>query len=207
MRASRGGASARGVALAILACSLVAAATPKPILAQSVGFVATTQANARRQGEFVVGAIKWMCDGTRCTTATMPSATAVPLTICQALAREIGSIGTFGAANFPMSSKDLQQCNLVVPAAAAAIRLTMPDPVRKPPGGKASRSFPVSIRTEDLSVTGTGRLALRSPFTPKSIRTEGLTVTGTGMLTTRVRFTPKNIRTEVLTVTGTGVSH
>ena len=33
---------------------------------------------------------------------------------------------------------------------------------------------------EGMTVTGTGRLAARLPFTPQSIRTEGLTVTGTG---------------------------
>lgn len=40
----------------------------------------------------------------------------------------------------------------------------------------------MSIRTDGLTVTGTGQITVVLPFTPKSIRTEGLSVTGTGVV-------------------------
>jgi hypothetical protein len=125
--------------------------------------------------------------------------------MCQSLAREVGPIAGFAGGKSTLSSAELQQCNTVLSALAAATRLTMPDPAAKPPAATPPRSYPVRIRTEALNVTGTGKLATWLPFTPKSIVTSALTVTGTGMLATRLPFTPRSIRTELLTVTGTGV--
>jgi hypothetical protein len=48
----------------------------------------------------------------------------------------------------------------------------------------------VSIRTGGLTVTGTGGLAIFSPFPLKIIRTEGLAVTGIGRLVAGLPFTP-----------------
>ncbi len=180
---------------------------------QSAVSVATTQANARRQGAVTVGGINWDCRGANCKTATVPAAVAAPVEVCKALAREVGAMVSFEAANRKLSTGELQQCNSAATSAAAsgaAVPLTKsvfgaPPPPPPASSAPAARSYPVSLRTADLTVTGTGRLAERAPFTPKSARTAELTVTGTGRLAERLPFTPKSIRTAELTVTGTGV--
>jgi hypothetical protein len=180
---------------------------------QSAVSVATTQASARRQGAVTVGGINWDCRGASCKAATAPAAVAAPVEVCKALAREVGAMVSFEAASRKLSSGELQQCNSAITATAAssaAVPLTksvfgaLPAP---PPASSApaARTYPVSLRTADLTVTGVGRLAERAPFTPKSARTAELTVTGIGRLTDRLPFTPKSIRTAELTVTGTGV--
>ncbi len=72
------------------------------------------------------------------------------------------------------------------------------------PSAPGSRSYPVSIRTEAMAVTGTGRLIDRLAYTRKDIRTEAMTVTGTGRVTVNLPFTPKSVRTDGMAVTGTG---
>ena len=59
-------------------------------------------------------------------------------------------------------------------------------------------------RTPILTVTATGALAPRPPFTPIRGRTRNLTVIGTGALAPHAPFTPISVRTDTLTVTGTG---
>ena len=198
---------ARCAAPLVAVLSIMAAGAPGSVLAQPVVSVATTVISARRQGKVVVADISWACSGTRCTTSTPPTAVAATLSVCQGLAREVGPIGSFVVANRSLTGSELKECNSVIPATAAAapIRLTMPDPAPKPPAAAASRSYPVGVRTEVLTATGTGRLTDRLPFTPKNVRTDVLAATGTGTLATRLPFTPKSIRTEPLTVTGTGV--
>ena len=264
-----------------------AADTKKPSAVQPVSAVADTQAGARRQGAVNVGGIIWACSGTHCSASPMPSAVAAPVMVCQGLAREVGAIRNFTAANRPLNGNELQQCNSVVPAAAAmpgmkppagfaptpapvtgfaapsplapgptkkpsaipqtpaksgggfgpqvATTPTTPDAEKKPSGAKGtaqasaqgdgkaapppqppspagtaapsapgSRSYPVGIRTEGMTVTGTGRLMDRMAYTRKDIRTDAMTVTGTGHVTVNLPFTPKNIRTDGMTVTGTG---
>lgn len=68
----------------------------------------------------------------------------------------------------------------------------------------APRSYPLALRVERFTVTGTGRLAERPPFKPQVVRVEPMLVTGTGRLSERPPFTPKSVRTEAFTVTGTG---
>ena len=77
-------------------------------------------------------------------------------------------------------------------------------PPASTPAPSTGASGPVSIRTVELTATGTGFLAARLPFTPLRIRTMGLQVTGTGALAARLPFSPVTIRTMSLSVTGTG---
>ena len=49
--------------------------------------------------------------------------------MCQGLAREVGAIRSFTLANRPLNGNELQQCNSVIPAVAAAM------PGRKTPQG------------------------------------------------------------------------
>lgn len=202
MRTPRSRAAPWCLAL-LLALSFLIAAMPTPALAQSFGFAATTQATARRQGVVVVGGISWSCTGSLCTTAATPSATLTMAAACQSLARDVGPIASFAVAKTVLNSTELQQCNTVLSPLAAGVRLTMPAPATPP--AAAPRRYPVSIRTANLTATGTGRLATFLPFVARSIRTEVLTVTGTGRLATILPFATKSIRTDVLTVTGTGV--
>lgn len=110
----------------------------------------------------------------------------------------------------PMPGKTFSlQAPLTPPATKPATTpKPQPDNAQKPPpaatpasAAPGPRSYPVSIRTEGMTVTGTG--PADRPFTPKRIPTEGMTVTGTGSLADRP-FTLKSISTEGMTVTGTG---
>lgn len=197
----------RFAALSVSVGSAAAVAAPGPAGAQSVVSVATTQAVATRQGKVVAGGVDWVCTGKSCRTSTPPAAVAAVVAVCQGLAREVGAIGSFAVANRALSSSELVQCNGAVPVAAAATAVI---PLSKSVIGSASktpapRSYPVNLRTDVLTVTGTGRLTALLAFTPKRVRTAELTVIGIGRLTDRLPFTPKSIRTAELTVTGTGV--
>ena len=180
---------------------------------QSVVSEATTLASARRQGAVTVGGINWDCRGANCKAATVPAAVAAPVEACKALAREVGAMLQFAAANRKLSTGELEQCNSVISAtaaSAAAVPVTKsvfgaPPPPPPASSPAAARTYPVSVRTADLAVTGTGKLRELPPFTPRNVRTDGLAVTGTGRLISRPPFTPKSIRTDALTLTGTGV--
>lgn len=77
-------------------------------------------------------------------------------------------------------------------------------PPASTPAPSASPSGPVTIRTAELTATGTGVLAARLPFSPLRIRTASLRATGTGALAASLPFSPITIRTMSLSVTGTG---
>lgn len=203
MRFSKSAVAISSSLLAVLLISIDAHAAavigPKlTIQPQPVSVVAYTQTGSRRQGTVNVNGVNWVCSGTNCSALTPPAVASSPVALCQWLAREIGAMRVFTVANRLLNVNELNQCNSVVPAAAT---MTQKAPSNVP----GSRSYPVNIRTEVLSLTGTGRQMERPPFAPKNIRTEELTVVGTGNQTARLPFTPINIRTEALTVTGTGV--
>ncbi len=181
------------------------AGSPGATSVQTVVSVATTLTSARQQGTVTVSGINWDCRGASCKTSTAPAAVASPVAVCQGLAREVGPMGSFEVASRKLSSIELQQCNSVLPAVLPAGKVKTPDPAAKSPAARAPRSYPVNLRTAELTVTGTGRLAALLPFTGKVVRTAELTVTGMGRLTALLPFTPKVIRTAELTVTGTGV--
>ena len=75
-------------------------------------------------------------------------------------------------------------------------------PSASTPAPSTGVSVPVSIRTADLTATGTGSLTLSS-FAPTTVHTKSLRVTGTGSLA-GAPFTPMTIHTRPLTVRGTG---
>lgn len=209
-RARDSGLLQHTVTLAVFATAL-AVGPPRPAGAQAVPSAATTQGNARRQGVITTGNVSWNCVGSRCTTSTMPSAIATAIVACQGLAREVGVITALTVAKRAFTAGELQQCNGVTPAAAlTAVPLTkaVAGTVAAPaatPATPAARTYPMNIRTVDLTVTGIGHLTERVPFATKSARTAELTVTGTGRLAEHLPFTPKSIRTAELTATGTGV--
>ncbi len=124
MRTPKFGGAMGCVLLAALLSSMGAHAavtdTKKPSKQQPVSAVADTQASARRQGAVNVSGINWACRGTHCSASAMPSAVAAPVAVCQGLAREVGAIRSFKVVNRPLNGNELQQCNSVVPAVAAA---------------------------------------------------------------------------------------
>ena len=125
MRTPKFGGAMGCVLLAALLSSMGAHAavtdTKKPSKQQPVSAVADTQASARRQGAVNVSGINWACRGTHCSASAMPSAVAAPVAVCQGLAREVGAIRSFKVVNRPLNGNELQQCNSVVPAVAAAL--------------------------------------------------------------------------------------
>jgi len=162
-----------------------------------VTVVAETQAIARRQGLVNVNGIGWNCSASNCRASVVPGALASHIVACQLLAREVGAMRVFSIAGAPMNSKEMQQCNSAVPAAAPESAATPAPP----------RAFsPIALRTPQLTVTGVGVAELTYRFTPVSVRAPLLTITGVGLAETVYRFTPVAVHTPQLTVTGTGVS-
>lgn len=174
----------------------------RPREAQAVILVADAQAKARRQGRVIIGGLIWTCSGARCSASTKSSAVAAPVALCQELARAVGLMQRFTAGNRSLNGIELQQCNSAVPAESPPTQ--SPAPPAAPVPSAAARSYPVSIGTDGMTVTGIGSLTVMLPFTSKSMRTDGMTVTGTGALTVNLPFTPKRILTTGMTVTGTG---
>lgn len=138
-----------------------------------------------------------------------------------------------GVANAPASKLSPDKPKGFLPKYPAAPTPPAPDTSKKPsmgfapkkPSGSGSdtpatkstaRSYPASIRTPTLTVTGIGRRETvadaerREEFRPLAFRIVTLTVTGTGSRETaedaarRAAFTPRSVRTPTLTVTGTG---
>jgi len=72
------------------------------------------------------------------------------------------------------------------------------------PASTSAPSGPVTIRTADFAVTGTGAIDAPFVFTPVNIRTVDFHVTGTGALPPATALTPVVIRTSAFTVTGAG---
>ena len=142
------------VLLAALLSSIGAQAavtdTKKPSKQQPVSAVADTQASARHQGAVNVSGINWACSGTHCNASTMPSAVAAPVTVCQGLARKVGVIRSFKVANRSLNGDELQRCNSVVPAVAAA----KPGKAAKAPiTGSATQAPITSDLTKKLPAT------------------------------------------------------
>ena len=138
--------------------------TKKPAQAQPVSVVADTQASARRQGVVNVGGVNWTCSGAHCSASAMSSAVAAPLAVCQALAREVGAIRSFTLANRPLNGNELQQCNSVVPAVAAAMpSMKTPQGVGLPPAAPVSGVGLLPMQAPVAPVPGAGLPPLQPP--------------------------------------------
>lgn len=74
-----------------------------------------------------------------------------------------------------------------------------------PGAAQADAAFaPKRVRTDRLTLTGTGQLNDGPQFVPKRVRTDAMTVSGTGRLSDGPPFVPQSVRTPVLSVSGTG---
>ncbi|HXI87520.1 MAG TPA: hypothetical protein VNH64_08675 [Parvularculaceae bacterium] len=217
---------------AIVAALIVLTAASPSGAAATYNYTASLKYDTLVAGKVVALSIAWDCAGKVCTTSgpwPVPGVGA-----CAALAEKVGEIVAYGYAKIQLSANQLAQCNanaakqppaktlLLKPQtnlAAPKKALPIIPPLQKTPsapakpgaqggepaGEPANGAFtPKTVRTETLTVTGTGALAPLPPFTPVNLRTKTLTVTGTGSLAALPPFTPVNIRTTPLTVTGTG---
>jgi hypothetical protein len=101
-----------------LLCAALACGAPA--LAADVSYHAETASTAKRQGPINAGNVAWQCDGVKCV-GIGPWATP-PLTLCVALAREVGPFRVF--AQF-------------APPEVAACNEAASDPTRAAPPAKA----------------------------------------------------------------------
>lgn len=101
--------------ISLLAMTLVLA--PAAAQAASYAAVPTTPTAVRK---VIVRDINWSCGPAACQGATEYSR---PLVLCQRLAREVGTLGSFLVDGHAMGDADLARCNAVVrgPAAAPAL--------------------------------------------------------------------------------------
>ena len=97
----------RRLALAVCACSaLVLLSQAK---AQGYLYVGVTEAATARTGAVSAGGLTWQCAGNRCTITGPWEAPSV--TACEALARAVGRLRSYGRDGAELSAKQMAQCN------------------------------------------------------------------------------------------------
>lgn len=129
---------------------------------------------AARQGVVTVGDIKWQCKGNRCTVSWPWPYPPVPA--CQALAREVGPLVSFGHHGVQLGGAQIQQCNSGV--AGASI------PPTSAPQGLSGAKPPVASTAGAAPRAGTrpipGALA---PSTPSATTSSLKDSTGSAVTT------------------------
>ncbi|MHB8883419.1 MAG: CC_3452 family protein [Thermodesulfovibrionales bacterium] len=198
-----------------------AAVTDKrsPLQIQMVSSVADTLGSSRRQGAVNVSNINWTCRGSQCSTSTISSAVAEPVSVCQGLAREVGAIRSFTVANRPLNSKELRQCNSVLPltsgpskkpaATEMGTRKASPSPKNWIEPDKPADKSPVfgemrsELRKKDQAATAPAKTPVGAKGTPQP------SAQGAGKASPPapvVPFSPVAVRTSQLNLTGIGVA-
>jgi hypothetical protein len=127
---------------------------------------ADTVAMARRQGAVSINGISWQCGGARCTASASPVVGIAPVTLCQGLAREVGSMRSFTVANRVLSDAELRQCNGAAQVATAPTS-------HVPPGFASAPKMPTPVAPPLPGATPpkqdkpkTGFAALPTPANP-----------------------------------------
>ncbi|MBM5810353.1 MAG: hypothetical protein FJ191_00060 [Gammaproteobacteria bacterium] len=168
-------------------------------------YVAETQAVARKQGSVLAGKLAWQCQGSRCTIQGPWEAPGVAA--CQALAREVGPIRSYGRAGRMLGAAELATCNqggMVQMPSKAISAVRLPAVIQPTVTGSASGA---GLRTGAILFTGTG-----GPLLPaRTAGSLGLRATtaairfqGTGILLARTPIEPVTLRVPEITFTGTG---
>lgn len=169
-------------------------------------YIAETQAVARKQGSVLAGKLAWQCKDSRCTIRGPWEAPGVPA--CQALAREVGPIRSYGRTGRMLGAPELASCNqgVMAPAPARAITaVRLPAGVIQPQSGGAASG--AGLRTGTIRFTGTGAplLAVRTVGSlGLSVTTGAIRFQGTGILLARTPIEPVTLRVPEITFTGTG---
>lgn len=104
---------------------LIALGIGAPAWAADVSYHAETASAAKRQGAVSAGEVAWQCDGVKCI-GIGPWATP-PLSLCVALAREVGPLRVF--AQFP--PPEVAACNDAASSAPVAPKAA--PPAKAPP--------------------------------------------------------------------------
>ncbi len=125
---------------------------PVRIIPPSFPYTAMAKSRARRQGVVFVGGARWNCTGNRCTTNAVWTRPTVQT--CQALARSVGAIQSYGKRGAGLNAGEIRLCNagIVVTRSGRKPRLVFNrglgarTPVLAPrlpgiPTGAASRGF------------------------------------------------------------------
>lgn len=203
------------ISFAAAAVAIIAA--PLPATAQTqYTYTATLQALTRSTGAVTASNIVWQCQGTTCQTSgpwPQPGVSA-----CNALARIVGRVTAYGRPGAMLNTAQLAECNqgvtgaltagpnVVRPQIQATPQIRTPPRLQQPPQQQAATPPPAPrggpIRTQTLTVTGTGALAPPRPNRTVRVPTT-LTVTGTGALPAPRPNRTVRVTTP-LTVTGTG---
>jgi hypothetical protein len=106
----------RCLALIAVACALLAVVVRAE--AQGYAYVAVTEAATARTRAVSANGAVWQCAGNRCTTNQVWDKPSVAT--CQALAREVGRLRSYGRKGAELSVKQVAQCN----RAASGLRLS-----------------------------------------------------------------------------------
>ncbi|TAK53774.1 MAG: hypothetical protein EPO25_09315 [Gammaproteobacteria bacterium] len=102
----------------------MAAVLTHAAVAADYTYVAVTEGTVRKEGMVQVGTLTWLCYGKRCTIHG--SLDERDVATCQALAREVGPIESFGRPGWALGPAGLACCN-------------QPDPGAVAPGDSSSR--------------------------------------------------------------------
>lgn len=93
-----------------ITAGLIAVWAAQPVPAAQYMYEALTEApKANKQGAVRAGSLTWECRGNRCTISGPWAAPGV--SSCQALAKEVGRLRSYGHAKAQLSSAQLRQCN------------------------------------------------------------------------------------------------
>ncbi len=162
--------------MAILFTNLAIAASAHGVVFQ---YTAVTQAPvAVKQGAVIAENLTWMCRGNRCTiSGPWPSPTVVA---CQALAREVGKLSSYGHPKAQLNAAQLVQCNTSAPALPPSAqkplntRVSPVTPESGISGHKANTSTPVSPPFEKPAPgQGTAAPTVATPDIGKRVRKSG----------------------------------
>jgi hypothetical protein len=109
-----------------------------PIKGSTYRYVATTLAPAKRQGSIPAGGVNWNCRRNSCTTlAPWPKPS---VSVCAALAREVGRIASFGREGVMFDATGIRLCASRATASGTIIPgPSLTDPGIRPPAGELGR--------------------------------------------------------------------
>ena len=100
---------------------------------QSYHYRAETRARSKKQGKVQAGGLAWQCQGNACTISGPWPTPAVGA--CQALARQVGPMRSYGHAGKKLSARQLKQCNAGLGGKSPAVAAGVPGLNTGLPGG------------------------------------------------------------------------
>ena len=99
---------------------------------QPYHYRAETRARSKKQGKVQAGGLVWQCQGNACTISGPWPAPAVGA--CQALARQVGPMQSYGHAGKKLSARQLKQCNAGIASGVSRLHTKQARPTITVPG-------------------------------------------------------------------------